>query len=329
MAATADDKPLATIQCPACGKSVRLPATTCPFCKADLRTGERPEEKVSVWQRRGLKTIVVILLLLLPVGAYVIANYDSIDWGSEGGLKDRLLLRLHSCADPQPKMWEEDDQEAQKKAVKAGYSSWKDNKRQRAMGQGQYDPDAEGMSEEELEARTDRRGYFATTLLADGPSKSLDPGDNWYGDLAGEWDVAYITGFGTPEENIVNGEWNFVWINGGDAMEDVLNVPYLWDMSKAEAPIRMTTIRTYNGTEKLWEGARVMPGRIAPFRAVRNQDGSIIENFVSPRGSHEFWVYANITKDSFQVYISETKDNGQSYDTIAEIWAKGRAIERM
>ena len=54
----------AVLACPVCGILVKLPATECPKCRADLRTGERPEEYVPLWRRK--KTKLIILLLIRP-----------------------------------------------------------------------------------------------------------------------------------------------------------------------------------------------------------------------------------------------------------------------
>jgi hypothetical protein len=305
---------------------VKLPATTCPLCQADLRTGERPEEKVPVYRRRGFKSMLVLVLVVLPTAIWFFTSETDED-SLTSRMMERLMLGLSTCADPAPKMWEEEDPEKDKQEVKEGYANWKGSKKSRARGQGNYDD--ETLDEEQRATRTDRRNYFASTLMSEAPSQTLSPSNNWYQIFPGEWDIAWITNLGTPEENILTGEWNFSWVNGGEALEDVLNVPYLWDMQDSRANIRITTLRTFNAAEGYWEGARILPGKITQFRAGRNQDGSIFETFINAQGFVEYWVYANLQKESFQVYISETRDNGQTYNPIAEIWSKVRTIEQM
>jgi hypothetical protein len=301
---------------------VKLPATVCPFCKADMRTGERPEEKTPIWKRRGFKTLTVICVILLPVSVWIYQN-DDIGLDNIGQLADKIMIGLHSCAEPREKMWESDDKLEDQASVKQGYASWKNQKKSRPRGQGQYAD--ENLNKEQREVRTDKRAYFADTLMTEAPSKNINPGNNWYRSLPGEWDVAWITRQGAAE-NITTGEWIFSWVNSGEALEDVLNIPYLWEKQDAKNIVRVTTLRTYNGKDGVWEGARVFPGRILPFRAGRNQDGSIYETFLNAQGNQEYWVFTNMTSDAFQVYVSESPDNGQTYRYLAEIWAKIRTI---
>jgi hypothetical protein len=65
---------------------------------------------------------------------------------------------------------------------------------------------------------------------------------------------------------------------------------------------------------------------VIPFRAGRGNDGSIYETFSNAQGYAEHWIYSGITPQGFRVSISETRDNGQTYTQVAEIWAKSRIL---
>ncbi|MDR2406173.1 MAG: hypothetical protein LBE27_07380 [Deltaproteobacteria bacterium] len=323
MATSKEDTLAGYLHCPGCGKMVKLPADTCPFCKANMRTGERPEEKVPISKRKGFKTLVAILILLIPVALYFTTAQDPM--GDISEIWYKIIFRLEGCAEPTPKMWEADNLAKDKEEVKSGYEKWKEAKKERARGQEQFPPDLTSTPEQKAE-KTDRRAYFANTLISETPAPTISKENNWYSTLGGEWDIVWITGKGTPQENILTGEWNFAWVSGGEAMEDIMNVPYLWEMKNVLNPLRIASMRTFNPAQGYWEGAKVYAGRIIPFRAGRNQDGSIYETFVNSQGAIEFWVFVNMTKESFQVYISETRDNGVTYSPVAEIWAKSRII---
>jgi hypothetical protein len=303
---------------------VRLPAETCPSCATNLRTGEKPEEEVPFHKRRGFKTLVVIFCCLAPLFAWIVST-DQLN----GEFIERMRLGLQSCADPPVrKMWETNDPAREKAVVRTGYASWTNQRKSRPAGQdatGPESPEAAAMSKEERAFRADRNNYFASSLFTSRPADTLSEEDNWYGTLVGEWDVAWLPEGNPAGPDVMNGEWNFMWINSGEAIQDILAIPYLWE--KRKNPLRTSTVRTHNEEGDHWEGARVQNGRIFPFRASRNADGNIFESYQTEPGVFVVWTFNAVTPDSFRVYVNQTSDNGKTYRLVAEIWAKKRFVD--
>ncbi|MDR0354224.1 MAG: hypothetical protein LBJ64_00570 [Deltaproteobacteria bacterium] len=316
----------AQISCPACGIMVKLPATECPECKANLRTGEKPEEYVPLWKRKKGKLIALIMLFLLPSVSFSILSSQTDD-----GVMEylRQKLGLDSCAEPRD-MWEEFSQREFEQNVKSGYSKWNKLLNSRILGQSARGPETEdeaALSEREKMAEKDRRAYFADTLMDKGPSTQLQAKDNWFVTLPGEWDVAYISAPGTAEEQIIAGEWIFSWVNDGQALQDVLSVPYRWQKPPfGFRAIQSTGIRTFNAKHGFWEGFKILEGRLAYFRNIRTSTGQIMEQHKIDGGPLTVAVFGDFQVMSFQLTISESFDNGASYKVLAELWAKKREI---
>jgi hypothetical protein len=305
---------------------VKLPAETCPACKTNLRTGEKPEEEVSIWQRRGFKTLVVSACILAPL-----LTWAALTGKFSGEFIERMRTGLQSCAEPPKKMWDTSDPAEDKRVVRAGYGPWRERQKTRPVGQDPNGPETEewkNLSQNEKILRTDRRDYFAASIFSLSASPDLKTENNWYSLIVGEWDVAWIPGGDFNSPDVQNGEWNFTWINAGEAIQDVLSIPYLWEKRNKDS-VRTTTIRTFNPNTGIWEGAHIQNGRILPFQATRNRDGNIFESYQTGPGVIVVWTFANIDTESFQVYINQTNNGGQSYQLLAEIWAKKRLREEL
>jgi hypothetical protein len=157
------------------------------------------------------------------------------------------------------------------------------------------------------------------------PSPSLKPQDNWYVLLPGEWDVAYVTGLGSRDERIVAGEWNFAWVNDGQALQDVLTVPYRWQKAPADfAPIQSTSARVFNPKLGHWDGFHIDDGHLIFFRASKNTQGRIMEHYQTEGGPLVVTVFSDFKPGSFKATISQSTNNGGNYTLVGEIWAKKR-----
>jgi hypothetical protein len=289
-----------------------------------LRTGEKPEEHVAIWQRRGFKPLVVSVLIFIPLVIWITVR-DPVD----EDFLHKIRVRIESCTGETGGMWEEENETENKQEIYSGYTSWKDKKKSRRFGQKPHGPDSEteaNLTPEETLSRLDRTTYFAESLISQIASPSIKPENNWYAPLVGEWDVAWIYGLKTANELTINGEWNFIWINNGEALQDILIIPYLWNTQNVTNPIRQTTIRAFNQSRGYWEGARLTNGRIMHFTSSRNTDGNIFESYMESQDVYVVWVFYNITSTSFQVTISQTVDGGKNYQQVGEIWAKKRAV---
>ena len=311
---------VAVLNCPSCGAVVRLPATTCPSCQADLRTGERPEEYVPLWRRKKTKLLILLILVGLPASAYSIIYSQS-----EEGVAAYIRHRLGTCAEPREK-WQEFSQEEFENKVKRGYSAWNSGDNTRVTGQsakGPETPEEAAMTETEKLVSRDNQTYFATALTSSGPAKSLSPKDNWYATMGGEWDVAYI--LGGEGGALIAGEWTFSWINNGQAIEDVLSVPYQWGKPpEGVEPIQMTTVRMLNQKRGDWEGIHVIDGAMVYFRTAKAASGQIEERYQIEGAPMTLWTYSEVLQDSFKVTISQTTDQGATRRVVAELWCKRR-----
>ena len=122
------------------------------------------------------------------------------------------------------------------------------------------------------------------------------------------------------------GEWTFTWINDGQAIQDVLSVPYQWAEPSGDIPrIQMTTVRTYNPKRQAWEGFHVLNGAMIYFWVVKTPRNQIIERYQREGEPLIVWLYADLQPDSFKVTISQSTDNGNSWALLGELWCKRRS----
>jgi hypothetical protein len=263
-----------------------------------------------------------LVLLALPPSIFGILSSQS-----EEGVAAWIRMKLGGCAEPMEK-WEEFSQEEFEKSVKSGYGSWSQGPNTRIAGQsakGPETPAEAARSQSEKIISRDNQTYFATTLTSDGPSRDLKPQDNWFVLMSGEWDVAYIVNAGRPDEALVAGEWTFTWINDGQAMQDVLSVPYQWSKPPPDmSPIRMTTIRMFNPKRQAWEGFHVLDGSMIYFGVTKTPGNQIMEHYQREGEPLVVWVYSDIKRDSFKVSVSSSNDQGASWTPVAELWCKRR-----
>jgi hypothetical protein len=293
----------------------------CPKCRADLRTGERPEEYVPLWRRKKAKFISILVLLSLPLLIYSFLTSES-----DQGLYGWARARLGTCAEPREK-WEEFSQEEFEKGVKGGYNSWSSSDNKRVTGQSAKGPDTPERAarpESEKIIERDNQTYFATSLMSEGPSKSLKPQDNWYMLMSGEWDVAWIIDAGTAQEKVVAGEWTFTWINNGQAVQDVLSVPYQWSKPpEGLTPIQITTVRMFNPKNGTWEGFHVMDGAMVYFAVSKTKTNQVMERYQLAGEPLVVWLYEEVKPDSFKVSVSHATEQG-AWVKVADLWCKRR-----
>ncbi|MDR2443791.1 MAG: hypothetical protein LBE31_09775 [Deltaproteobacteria bacterium] len=314
----------AQILCPVCGIMVKLPAVECPKCRANLRTGEKPEEYVPLWKRKKTKALVLLAIIMTPP---LIFGLLTTETGME--MRDWLEARvgLESCVEPQ-KRWEDFSQKDLEDQVKKGYDNWSKGKNTRIAGQsakGPETPEELARSDSERTIDRDNQAYFASALMSSGPRKTLRPQDNWYLLMDGEWEVAYIINPGSSDSRIIGGEWSFTWINNGQAVQDVLAVPFQWNKTEEQfEPILITSIRLFNPQRNSWEGFHVMNGVMVYFGVTKTAQNQILEHYQTGDGRLIVWVYSDLNPSSFKVTISQSTDNGATYKAISEMWAKRR-----
>jgi hypothetical protein len=255
-------------------------------------------------------------------------------WGLLSGQSEESLLSraknrlgLETCAEPRNK-WDDFSQDDFEKRVRSGYTNWGKDKNTRVTGQsakGPESPEEAGRSENEKLIRRDNQLYFSSSLVSSGPNKAIKPQDNWYSLMTGEWDVAYIINSGTPDETLIAGEWLFTWINNGQAIQDVLSVPYQWQKSPANfTPLQVTTTRMLNAKRSTWEGFHIMNSSLVYFGVTKTPQNQIMEHYQTEDGQLIVWLYSDLSSTSFKVTISQSADKGATYTKVGEMWTKRR-----
>jgi hypothetical protein len=273
-----------------------------------------------------MKITIILLIVGLPTLAWNIISNQT-----EEGLLAYLKAHygLEACTEPKD-MWDKFDQDNFERSVRSGYVTWNKDPHSRRVGQdpnGPETPEEANRPEKEKVLASDNRSYFASTLMSEIPSKDLKLTDNWYLLFPGEWDVAYIIGAGTSNEQIIAGEWSFAWINDGQALQDILSVPYRWqDPPKNFQQIHSTSTRLFNPKLHVWEGFHILNSALVFFRAAKSQDGLIVEHYQAGGGPLVVTTFSDFSATSFKASIKESTNNGGSYTPVAEIWAKKRGL---
>lgn len=141
--------------------------------------------------------------------------------------------------------------------------------------------------------------------------KSIDlPEDyNYFGKLIGSWKIDYI------DHNIncsINGEWQFSWILGGMAIQDVIILPSFEMNSETPHPLAEygTTLRIYNPNTQAWDVAYCFTGKIIRLEARKQNNMIVLTNVDDKRKK---WVFINIEDNHFHWQNVTIKDDGEWY----------------
>ena len=313
------------LRCPNCVQLVNLPATDCPFCRADLRTGlAPPEEPENLWFRKGLKLSMIILAVLTPFLVWVIGP---ILIQQKAKAFCYSVLSLDICA-PEANLTRDliaMTQAMLKDMVRAGFMSWSEERNTRVVTGGKQGAFSEARA---------KRDYFLSTLarldeagLGQAPGERVE-GNDLFDPLLGEWDVIWIEAPDTPEERIAQGEWIFVTIAGGLAVEDILTVPYLHQAPDTDGPVplRLITLRQFNHERLAWDGVSLLSGGLRPVLTMARPGGGLDEFSVDSKGETTTRRITDLTPESFRLFVSVAPSANAPARPIGELWAKKRVI---
>lgn len=148
---------------------------------------------------------------------------------------------------------------------------------------------------------------------------------NIFSDLIGEWDIEWVEGKGTENERHVIGEWIFSEILNGDGVQDIFICPSRQERISNPQPDAEygTTIRVYNPKKQKWDICYTCLGKMVHLEAEKVEDKIILTNLNDNNGVN-LWVFDNISDSKFHWENRTSFDNGKTWITNGEVFAKKR-----
>lgn len=147
---------------------------------------------------------------------------------------------------------------------------------------------------------------FFEVLKSEKKNIAIPEEDNYFEKLIGGWQIDYFDS-GIP--HMIKGEWHFLWILEGMAIQDVIILPnYEYG----------TSLRIYNPNTHAWDVAYGYTGKIIRLEA-KKQNDKIVLTFVDDE--RRKWVFVEIRDDYFHWQNVTVKNDGE-WHINAEIYAK-------
>lgn len=148
---------------------------------------------------------------------------------------------------------------------------------------------------------------------------------NIFSDLIGEWDIEWVDGKDTENERHVIGEWIFSEILNGDGIQDIFICPSRQERISNPQPDAEygTTIRVYNPKKQKWDICYACLGKMVYLEAEKVEDKIILTNLNNDNGLN-LWVFDNISNSNFHWENRTSFDNGKTWITNGEVFAKKR-----
>lgn len=162
---------------------------------------------------------------------------------------------------------------------------------------------------------------YLTPLVTYGRTIDCPESGDIYAPFIGEWDCDWVEGMGTYEERHVRGEWLFSWMDEGKAVQDIFICPSRKEREKtgfSEAEYG-TTIRQYDAVSDKWFFTFMQRGVTYEFEVDHDPQGGLIQNMINHRHYNMIWRITDITADSFKWSNNISKDNGETWRTLAEM----------
>lgn len=161
------------------------------------------------------------------------------------------------------------------------------------------------------------RTSLAANLHADGPYGPQAGAMGTFGRLIGEWDlvVEYRQADGSWLSAL--GEWQFGWILGGRAIQDVWTV-YQPGADRGDASRFLgygTTVRVYDSRTDSWHvnWMGVLNHNYTLFEA-RAMGTEIVMQATDDEGQPFQWVFHDITDQGFRWQARSTSDGGKTWE---------------
>jgi hypothetical protein len=179
---------------------------------------------------------------------------------------------------------------------------------------------------------TDMQEAAASSSLADvlhahAPASEHADALQLYGQFVGAWDVEFVDHFPDGTQRRGRGEWHFGWVLDGRAIQDLWIAP-----PRAERPDALadayknrfgTTIRAYDAAKRIWYVTWNNPPSGDHIDLIGRQEGAdIVQEGTLPGGARKRWTFRDITRDSFRWVGEASTDDGGSWHTEQEMWAR-------
>src|SRR5450631_4349072 len=168
---------------------------------------------------------------------------------------------------------------------------------------------------------------FISTLVSGNRSADLEPAEDIYARLLGNWRLKMIDYY--PDGRIQRdhtGTWYFSRTLEGRAIQDVLVSPEFADrlFSKSITGNRYgTTFRMMNPKTRQWHAEWFNPvSGIHNQLTARVEGDRIIQETVEINGLIMRWIFENITAESFRWYGESSSDKGKTWILEAEFFAE-------
>ena len=148
---------------------------------------------------------------------------------------------------------------------------------------------------------------------------------NIFSDLIGEWDIEWVDGKGTEKERHIIGEWIFSEILNGDGIQDIFICPSREERVSNPQPDAEygTTIRMYNPNKQKWDICYTCLGKMVYLEAEKVEDKIVLTNISNDKGIN-LWVFDDISPSKFHWENKTSFDNGKTWITNGEVFAKRR-----
>ena len=174
---------------------------------------------------------------------------------------------------------------------------------------------------------------FISTLISDSRSADIEPEQDIYARLLGNWKLKMIDYYPdgrTQREH--TGTWYFSRTLEGRAIQDVLVSPEFADRSYGKSMVGNrygNTFRMMDPKTRQWHIDWFNPVSGIHNQLTARQDGDrIIQETAEMDGLIMRWIFENITADSFHWYGESSSDKGKTWILNAEFFAERVKNER-
>lgn len=163
------------------------------------------------------------------------------------------------------------------------------------------------------------RDEFSDALISDTKSMLISEDNDLFGPMIGNWDFEWVDGHGTRCERHVQGEWFFVRVLEGLAVQDVFICPSRQARQTNKQPDAAygSTMRIYDPASCAWSVSYFESDLSFRLDAKREGDEIVLTEITTRRMK---WIFSEITCDSFRWRHFFSRDDG-TWRLIGELFA--------